>query len=385
MSHQAFGKTNLETAFEGPTYFKLKTPDAKKGETSTELIVRLLPAMKSFRDTGEWKVFYGQHYGYYGTNPRNPEKPRPRPFACIQKKNKAKEIVEHCPKCDQIEEMRKKYKAREDALRAANPGVEDKSPEWYALRDADPKLKPLAEWLRKHNCDKKFWMNVMSKDGKFGVLQLSYETTMNVLMPCLTKLRDEEKIDPFDPSAGVFLKFTRTGQNPRVKDAVAVYQEQVEINGKKYWENATAPLTEEQCERALKLCPDLKKEAVTFISFEKIQALVDCSGAPEEVDAILGEPKKAEAKTEPEEPKQEAKAPAKEAEPKAEPEAEAPSDDDDEEAKAMAALKAAQAKKAAKKAEAAKAAEKPAPKKDSGFGPTIDSPESFIDEFDAAQ
>jgi hypothetical protein len=88
-----FGKANIETQFDGFKYFKLRTPDVKKGETETTLIVRLLPSMKSYRDSGEWKFFYGQHYGYAGVNSRDPSKPRSRPFGCIQKKNKNKEIV----------------------------------------------------------------------------------------------------------------------------------------------------------------------------------------------------------------------------------------------------------------------------------------------------
>lgn len=404
MTTNAFGKTSLDPVFDGPSYFKLKTPDAKKGETMTELVVRLLPSMKSYRDYGEWKFFYGQHYGYYGTNPRNPDKPRPRPFGCIQKKNsKTKEITEHCPKCDQIAAQRKKYDEREAALLAQNPGVDPEvnKKEWRKIKEEDGKLKALADWLKKHNCDKKFWMNVMSKDGKFGVLQLSYKTTQDVLMPFLKKLRDEEKMDAFDPANAPFLKFTRTGQNPSVVDAVSLYQEKVEVEVggkiKKLDETVMSSLSDEEIERALKQCPDLKKEAVQFLSREKIQQLVDCSGEPAEVDAIWGDPpaaKKADpedAQSLDEQPANEKPANEKPAQaPKTEEKAAAPAEpeqpaEDDEEAQALAALEAARAKKAAAKQAKTAQAAKPAaaPKKDAGMGPKIDSPETFIDDFDA--
>lgn len=391
----AFGKTNIDPVYDGPAYFKLKTPDAKKGETMTELVVRLLPSMKSYRDSGEWKFFYGQHYGYYGTNPRNPDKPRPRPFACIQKKNgKTKEIVDHCPKCDQIEAQRKKYEEREQALLKAHPGIDPKvnKKEWREVKDADAKLKALSEWLRKHNCDKKFWMNVMSKDGKFGVLQLSYKTTKDVLMPFLKKLRDEEKMDPFDPAGAPFLKFTRTGQKPQVVDAVGLYQEkiEVEVGGKlkKLDETVMSTLTDEQIARALKQCPDLKLEAVQFLAFEKIEQLVNSSGSAEEVDAIWGDPpakkgapedaQSLEGEGESPEGSQQSQSNGA-SQQQSQPE-QGSVEEEDEIAKAEAALKAAREAAAAKKA----AQSKPAttPKKDSGMGPKVESPASFIDEME---
>lgn len=286
MSNNAFGKANLDSTFEGYKYFKLKTPDQKKGEERTEFVARLIPAMHSYRDSGEWKFFYGQHYGYHRNNPRNPEKPRAAPFGCIQKKNKAKEIVVECPKCTQMDRQRAKYDARVAELMKQH-GIDSKdAPEFKDIKKNDQKLKAIGEWLKKHNCDKKFWMNVMTPSGEFGVLQLSYDTTMNVLIPFLKKLREEEKLDAFDPAGGVYLKFTRTGQIPRVKDSVECDTELVDYQGKKARMNKAAPLDEAQIEKAIKICPDLAKDVVKFIPKETIQQLVDCNGDPDEVDRI---------------------------------------------------------------------------------------------------
>lgn len=281
-----FGKANLDTVFEGFKYFKLKTPDPKRGEEMTEIIVRLLPSMHSYEDSGNWKFFYGQHYGHFGVNPRNPEKPRSRPFGCIQRKNKNKEIVVRCPKCEQIEKMRSRYDAAEDAL-AKQHGVDKKDPSFRDIKRADANLKKMGEWLGNHNCDKKFWINVMSLNGEFGVLQLSYTTCEKKLVPFLKRLRDQDKVDAFDPNGGVWLRFTRTGSKPQVQDNVETYDELVDIgNGRKAKVMKPAPMTAEQIEKALKICPDLAKGVVKFIDVETMERLVKSSGDPEETDRI---------------------------------------------------------------------------------------------------
>jgi hypothetical protein len=407
-----FGKANIETQFDGFKYFKLRTPDPKKGETETSLVLRLLPSMKSYRDTGEWKFFYGQHYGYAGVNSRDPSKPRSRPFGCIQKKGKNKEIITPCPKCTQMSKMEDRRKAREDEL-AKQHGFEGeearKSSEFYEIKKSDSKYSQLAAWLSKHNCDKKFWINVMSKDGEYGVLQLSYSTTQEKLIPLLKKLADGtetgEKVDAFDPGSGMWLNFTRSGRIPRVVDNVVPFTELVDVgNGKKAKMAATAPMTQEQIEKALKVCPDLAKDVVKFIEATTIQQLVDCSGDPEEVDRIWppenkqvkptapattttsgdegsvdeGEslvdvgltPAKAEVKTQvTEEPKVETKSePAPAAE------------EDDEEAALQRQLEAARAKKAAKLAAASTAASTTTT---SAMGKSVDNPDDFLAQFNA--
>jgi hypothetical protein len=291
-----FGKANIDTQYEGYKYFKLRTPDPKKGETETEIVLRLLPSMKSYKDTGEWKFFYGQHYGYSGVNSRDPSKPRSRPFKCIQKKNgKTKEIEIACPKCTQMSKFEARKQAREDELAKEHGiGAEKEarqSPEFYAIKKDDAKYQQIAAWLSKHNCDKKFWMNAMDRDGNFGVLQLSYSTTNEKLLPLLRKLSSGEetgdKVDAFDPSSGIWLKFTRSGKIPRVVDSIAVFTVIEEIApGKKVRVPAPAPMSTEQIEKALKTCPDLAKDVVKTITTEQIQQLVDCNGDPDVVDGI---------------------------------------------------------------------------------------------------
>ena len=283
-----FGTANIDPPkFEGYKILKLKTPNPHKGEDKTELVVRLLPPMKSYANTGVWKFYYGQHFGHYGVNTRNPDKPRARPFGCIQRKVN-KQVVEACPKCDQIESQRGKKEAREEALKKANPSFDDS-----ALSDLyrnDKELQVINEWLFRHSCQKQYWINVMTPSGEFGVLQLSYTTVKDKLEPFLKKLRDDMKIDAFSPSKGVWLKFTRTGQRPRVTDTVE-YDATIRVleDGTPVPVPKLAPMDADQVERALKICPDLSKDVVKYLTFEQIEALVNCDDAPESVDRIWGD------------------------------------------------------------------------------------------------
>lgn len=393
-SIEGFGSASVEQEFDGFKIFKLKTPDEKKQESQTELIVRLLPPMHSLKaDPTGWRRFYGNHYGHYGNNPRNPEKPRPRPFGCIQDKNfKSGEIRVHCPKCDQMEVYRGKQKRRQEEIVAANPHlskIENEKDREKAIRDLckpDKVFATYSEWLRKHNCDKKWWINVMAKDGSFGVLQLSHDTFKKKLEIKLKEWRDNKKLDVFHPIKGVWLRFTRTGQNPRVTDEVNLYTETVEKDGDTYEKIMHAAMTPDQIKRALKVCPDLAKDCVVVLPKEKIQALIDTKGDQDKVDLIWdGEKKESksvgtsssledsldEPDTSTKEPETASQGKAEtKVETKAEPEAAA---EDDDEAKALAALAAARARKEAK----AKAAASPPPSSAS------DDPEDFLATFKA--
>lgn len=292
-NNEGFGTVKLEREFDGYKMFKLRSPDPRKNEDSTELVVRLIPSMKSYRSTGEWKFFYSNHFGHYGNNNRNPDKPRPRPFGCIQKKDRSGEITTHCPKCDQIESMRKKYDARKAELKAKHPDMDEKSKEFKEACSEDKNLKVYADWLSRHNADKKWWINVMAADGSFGCLQLSFKTVKERLDPLLKKLRDDEKIDAFDPSGGIWLRFTRIGQRLNVTDSVEVVTESVKLeSGATAKVYKAAALTPEQVQRALKVCPDLSKEVVKFLPAEKIQALIDSNGDQDVVDEVWDGPKR---------------------------------------------------------------------------------------------
>lgn len=282
-----FGGASLESGFESYKFFKMVQPDPKKGEEQTVLTLRLLPAMHSYRDKKQWKFFYCQHYGYCGNNPKNPEKPRARPFGCVGKKDRAGNVQVVCAKCVQVDKYFNRRKAREAELLAEHK-IDEKSEAFRTIRKNDPELRKLSDWLQKHNNAKKFWINAMDQQGVFGVLQLSYTTCEKVLVPLLKKLQGEG-YDAFDPNKGLWLNFIRSGQGINVKDTIEVATTPVDVPGVpggKAFVYMAAPMTAEQKAKALKICPDLSKDVVKVITPEQVQQLVACSGDPNEVDRI---------------------------------------------------------------------------------------------------
>ncbi len=285
-----FGNTtSIDEAFEGFKIMKLRSPDGR--EDRTELVVRLLGAMKSYKNAGKWAFFYGTHFGYCGENPRDPSKPRIRTFGCIQKKNnQTKEILVRCPKCDQISRAKLKEQSIQDKIRQANPAASED--ELKLLYKDSQALKQIGDWLYKNSNSKKFWVNVMTDAGVFGPLQLSYKTHEK-LKAKLREWSEKKHIDAFHPDKGVWIKFTRTGRGIATNDEVSLHTETVVINGEAMEKTKLAPLTKEQQAQALRVCPDLAKDIVKMLTAEQIQKLVDCTGEPSVVDEIFDGPKKA--------------------------------------------------------------------------------------------
>jgi hypothetical protein len=245
-----------------------------------------------------WRVYVGKHFGHYGNNSRNPEKPRARPFGCIQKKNlRTKEIEIACPKCDQIEIVRGKQKKREGEVLKANPdiaAIESEKDRERALREvckADNVYASYSEWLKKHNCDRKWWMNVMTLNGTFEAFGISHTTMKDKLEPKLKEWREKKKIDVFHPQKGVWLRFTRTGTRPRVTDSVELFMETVERDGEIVEKVKFAPLDKVMIARAIKECPDLGKDVVQVLPVAKIQALIEAKGDLDKTDEIWDGPK----------------------------------------------------------------------------------------------
>jgi hypothetical protein len=290
---EVFGKTSINRKVgDGYKIWKLQMPDHRKNEESTTFDCRLIPSMKSYRATGQWAFYYGNHFGYCGNNSRNPEKPRARPFGCIQEMEN-KVVVKHCPKCDQIAQIKDKLERHRHNLKESNPTLDDGA--LKALYRDDKTCRAFGDWLQKHNCSRKVWINVMTPTNEFGVLQLSY-TTYKKLVLKLNKWESDEGIDAFNPAGGVWIRFTRTGKTFNdVEDDVEYVTNVVEFNGKKMKEPKQAPMSKEQIAQAFKVCPDLAKDVVKFLPADKIQALVDSKGDLDKVDEIWDGPKKQEA------------------------------------------------------------------------------------------
>ena len=272
---------NTNNGFKGTrtTWMKLKTPDRSKGEEITEVICRIVPPVHSCATTGKWHVYHSKHFGFYSTNPKNPDKPRARLFGCIKRTGKNKEVYQDCPQCLVYDAKKSEY----DSLKSR---LEE---EGLSQSEVRKQTDSLYQWIRKFGPDRKEHVNVMLLDGKFAVLQLTYSFVRDTLEPFLRKLRDDRKILAIDPEKGVWLRFTRTGQNPQVKDSVELYKEVVKLDsGEEVEKTRYAPMSDAQLEQALKLCPDLTK-LVTYITEAQIQRLVSSAGDPDVVEAVFAE------------------------------------------------------------------------------------------------
>lgn len=355
--------------------FKLQSSKDGSGVSAT---YRILPPMKSCAETGEWAVYVSTHFGYKGVNQKDPSKPQHRTFGCVEDRDfQTKMIRQDCPECDLIAQR----KAEKEALEAKAKA------EGHTDDEIKEIVKPLSDWLFEHSCDRKWKMNVKSADGQFGTLALSHKTKKKLEAEIL-RLQTEDGIDALDLEQGVRFVFTRTGKGITVDDTVTVEYESIKENGRVVRVVKLAPLTEAEAAQALKECEDLKK-SVRVLTYDQIKMLTQCSGEPEDVDAILALGAKREASPQPRttssslppatppasrpaaaapqtpvsKPAEQTPPPAPKSEPvaAAAPEASAAPGLDDEEAALMAQMAALRAKKAAAAAAAATPASAPAP------------------------
>jgi hypothetical protein len=261
-----FGKSKYTT---GTTFKRPVGP--KKGDN----IRRVLPAMHSLAESGEWSYYVSTHWGYHGVSKREPGKTVPRPFRCIKVMNwTTKMVIQACPKCDQREQVEAQKKEQEAQL------VATKAPK-DVIESA---LQPLEDWLEAHNCERKHIINTMCQDGTFEPFKLNSKFHMPQLREKFKELV-AQGIDPTDVDQGVWINVKRTTNDGA--DTIEVVNEAVPgMPGA--FRLKLAPLSEEQKERALSEVRDLTEHGGVVLTFDQIAQLVACDGTPEEVDRIMG-------------------------------------------------------------------------------------------------
>ena len=269
--NNGFGKPKYGNASES-SYSKLfKLEDGK------ELIVRILPPMKSLADSGKWALFHSVHYGYYGVNKKEPSKLSARPFKCVEEKNfRTGMITKSCPECVEIANKKSILEERtENFSKRTDLSEEEKQ----------VILEPLESFIRKHNVDRKWYINVMDVSGAFGHVTISHRLKKQ-LDDLMEKIRNNEGVDPISIEQGIWLSFRRTGKKLSVVDTVEAVYNREELNGRKVNVLKVAPLTDQQVSDALVQCHDLT-EIVRSISIDQMNLLVGSSGDPEEVDKVF--------------------------------------------------------------------------------------------------
>jgi len=280
----AFAKPKYGSDFTYIKEYKVPQPDLKKGENTSVLEFRIIPPIKSFEQAGKWAVYDALHYGYCGTHPRDNSKKVVRPFVCPEQKDYNTKLITHvCKECNQI-------RLRKETLAAAIAKAEQlkKTPE-----EIRKLVSPLADWVKFHNRDAKWKINIKLPTNEFGVLKLSH-TTKKLLDVEINAVMTNRHIDPIDGDQGVWFRITRvaTGDRPNdVRDSVSIVmvQKNVQVDGQMMTVEVLkdAKLTEADFEQAMQKCADLPTYSPR-ISDDQIDMLVKSSGDPEEVDKIWG-------------------------------------------------------------------------------------------------
>lgn len=258
--------------------YDLKT-DSQGG--SLTYLYRVLPPMKSLSTSGTWAIYYGQHFGYAGVDPKDPQQTKQRPFKCIEEFNfRTKMITKACPECNLIASKKAALEAKTVKVKADISNTAEMVDNLLAADNA---------WLSGkggHNCQRQWHMNVMAPSGEFGVLRMSHEVK-KLMEGAIKEAKDVWGIDPTDLDQGVWFKFVRTGKKMLVQTTVTIdMQMDKDPTGKSRGQiPKPAPLTPAQIEQALQECPDLT-EVVRTLSEKQITLLTKCSGDPNEVDEI---------------------------------------------------------------------------------------------------
>lgn len=264
-----YGNTNESR----PENFKLKTPDGAKGEVETHLIGRIVPPIKSLAEAGKWAQYHGQHFGYSGSDPRNPDKVKMRPFSCIKKEDfRTKMVTVSCSACETIEQKKQELELREAEYRASKMSEPD-------VRDH---LQPLNEWIKRHNCDRKWHMGFVDQEGKIGVLQISH-TLKKTLDKEIDSYRTKRGTCPI--LDGVLWDLTRMGKFP-VQDNVKPLMMPVVLDGEEFMTMKKLPFTDNEEIKINEIVPDLVTSTLRYLNGQQIDLIVNSGGDPDEIDRI---------------------------------------------------------------------------------------------------
>lgn len=276
MTTLQIGKTNYSrTNTEKLTYYKLGMKDNQRN-----LTVRIAPPIKSLADSGMYAVYVKQHFGYQmQTTPRDGKEAKsfPVPFSCIERRDRNKNVVQECPECNEIALRKASLDSKRARLKA--DGVSEDA--------VEAQVRPMAEWLKSHNLDKKW--NLLAKDesGKWGYLTLSH-TAFTDLQREIADLIANGIEDPLGVE-GVWFKFTRAGDSfNNIKDTCKA----VVVKAGAGFQYKTDSLTQTDFD-ALDALPEL----VTLgrkISYEQIQSLVESGGDPEVCKAVFNSSQRTE-------------------------------------------------------------------------------------------
>jgi len=257
-----------------------------KGEND-ELVIRILPTMKSLLKLDDFGLDWKLHYGWNGRNVKDPTKPQYHPFLCVEEKSYGM-TVQACPACVYKAEFQKKL---EDAKRDMETKVKDlhergrtKGKTEAEINKAAIQLKekllgemkPLVDWIYNHGRDGKFRIPCINKQGQFGIFLAPYGVVQGIRKELdALKQRTYPGTDIRIQGAGrkgVWMRVTRTGKASRESDSVTSCRIE-KPDGSEVLDFHV--ITNEQLGQAAERIPDLVElRNQNRISIDLIEALV---------------------------------------------------------------------------------------------------------------
>jgi hypothetical protein len=306
----------LPDGFEAPNCTGVKYENWKLKKENDRIVLRILPAMRSLIQKGDFGAFWGLHFGWNGRNQTDPTKFTYRPFLCVESKRNGM-IEKECKACKYIVSHAKKWevvladikKQQEDLKTRGVTAGKTEAEINKALQKLTEKLikenQPLKEWLNAHSCNKKFRIPCMNKQGQFGIFAVPYglvKKLREVMKELTTRVYPGTQF-AIQPAGrkGVWFEFIRNGKASATSDTVVPVRVQ-NNDGSEMLDFHT--ITNEQLDAAKKCLPDLiELMELSRVSDDQMEALIKLdrdgggSSDPDEVDAILGNPNLKEAKS----------------------------------------------------------------------------------------
>jgi hypothetical protein len=175
----------------GQKFIKTKINYVKPEQSN---VYRVLPPFGSLAEQNKIAQYWVVHYGFAKSKSG---KNIPVPCGQASKfENGKKVITQACSMCDKMKAMENAV----EALRAANsPGHQ------AALLALETKLKDLST-------DKKYYMNVMTREKTVEVLKIGHKQWL-ALEAARKRLKDEFGYNAFGITNGLFLDFRKAGKN----------------------------------------------------------------------------------------------------------------------------------------------------------------------------
>lgn len=174
-------------------YFKLNDGDN---------VFRILPPLFEMADEGRWSMFYKLEYGYKDSEGRI------KPFQDVRVVNRKTKMVEV-----------------ESAAHLKREALKAKYEQLKAAKADEATLNKMKELVMNYNLDSKHYLNVITLDGKIGLLKIPY-TAKQALQVEIDALKGKG-VDPLSVEQGRFFVFNKSGKGLDTLYTVKILKEQV--------------------------------------------------------------------------------------------------------------------------------------------------------------